>query len=317
MVETNVLVFDEAAEWYCETLTEQCPGYVFHTAKNEEEALRFAGEAEILCALAPRISVDLVRAMPKLKWIQALSTGVDNLLSMPELSSDVIITNTRGMHGPQMSELAILLMMSLLRRFPAMLRNQQNATWERWQQPLLQDKTACIVGLGIIAETLATRCNAFGMRVTGVSDGRSEVEGFARIYKRTDLANAAADADFLVVLVPYAPETHHLVNAEILQAMKPSAYLINLARGGCIDEDALIEHLSKGTIAGAGLDVFNQEPLPQSSPLWSLPDVILTPHLGGFSDCYPKQAEPIVAANLQVYASGNKGALQNVIQRRD
>jgi D-2-hydroxyacid dehydrogenase (NADP+) len=315
MADTQVMIFDPDAQWYCETLAHQCPGYSFLPAVTVEDALSVAADAEILCGLAPFIPVEMIKAMPKLKWVQALTTGVDHLLHMPELTSDVVITNTRGMHGPQMSELAVLMMLSLARQFPAMLANQEASKWKQWPQPLLQNKTVCIVGLGVIAEALTVRCNAFGMRVTGVSDGRSEVDGFARIFKRSQIKEAAAEADFVVVIVPYGPETHHIVNAGVLKAMKQSAYLINIARGGCVDQEAVVDALNSGEIAGAGLDVFNTEPLPETSPLWTVPNLIITPHIGGMSDCYAQQAQPIVAENLNAYAKGGAAALKNVIER--
>jgi phosphoglycerate dehydrogenase-like enzyme len=311
----TVLVFDKDAELYCEELRKACPAYAFRSAATVDEALAQAADAEILAALAPRIPNALVAAMPRLEWVHALTTGVDNLLAMPELRPDVIITNSRGMHGPQMSELAILLMMALARRLPAMLANQREAKWDRWPQPLLLGKTVCMVGLGVIAEELAARCKAFGMRVTGVSEGRSQIDGFARIYRRADLRAAAADADFLAVIVPYSRETHHLIDAGVLDAMKPSAFLINISRGGCVDEDALLAHLKAGRIAGAALDVFETEPLSADSPLWPQPNLIITPHVGGMADIYAQQALPIAIEHLNAYAEGGAAALPNRISR--
>jgi len=288
---------------------------VFVAATTIEEAYAHASKAEILAALAPRIPADLVATMPRLEWVHALTTGVDNLLMMPTLGADIIITNSRGIHGLQMSELAILQMLALARKFPEMLANQRQAKWERWPQPLLLDKTVCIVGLGVIAEALAARCRAFGMRVTGVSNGRQEVDGFDRIYRRADLKAAASEADFLVVVVPYSQETHHLINAEIFEAMKPSAYFINISRDGCVDEVTLLAHLRAGQIAGAALDVFEATPLPTDSPLWSQPNLILTPQIGGMSDIYARQALPIFISHLKAYAEGGAAALQNRVNR--
>jgi len=216
----------------------------------------FRSDAETFCGLAPFIPPELIKALPQLKWIQALTTGVDNLLKMECLPSSVVLTSCKGFHGPQMSELAILLMLSLARRFPAMLDNQKRAEWHRWPQPLLEGKTVCIVGLGGISEALAKRCLPFGMRITGVSDGRTQVDGVDRIYRRAEMKSAAADCDFLVVLVPYSEATHHLINADVLAAMKPAAHLINISRGGCVDEAAVINAVNSGVIASAGLDVF-------------------------------------------------------------
>lgn len=315
MTRPTVLVFDNEAAAYVAALADACPGYAF-VAATDEAAATAATDAEVLVALAPRITPAILAALPRLRWIHALTTGVDNLLALPALPEDVALSNTRGIHGPQMSELAILLMLSLARSFPKLLANQQAARWERWPQPLLEGRTVCLLGLGGIAEALAARCAAFGMTVTGVSDGRAEVPGFARVWRRAHLADAAAEADFLVVLVPYAPETRHIVDARILAAMRPSAFLVNIARGGCVDETALLDALGSGTIAGAGLDVFETEPLPPTSPFWSLPNVILTPHIGGMADVYHRQALPVAIANLRAFAEGGAAALPNRIARR-
>ncbi len=304
----NVLILDEHAGWYAEALR-HCPGYAFHPARNPEEAMPLAAEAQILIGLAPRIPAGLVAAMPRLEWVQALTTGVDNLLAMKELPAHVALTSCGGFHGPQMSELAVMLMLACARRLPQMITDQTAGNWSRWEQPLLRGKTICIIGLGSIAEYLAGLCGAFGMRVTGVSDGRREAPGIDHVHPRAALSEAASEADFLVVLVPYSPRTHHIVDAGVLAAMKPTAILVNIARGGCVDEDALLAALSEGRIAGAGLDVFATEPLPPESPFCSLPNVIVTPHIGGYADVYRQQALPILAANLDAYRTGGAAAL--------
>ncbi|MFD1796962.1 D-2-hydroxyacid dehydrogenase [Paracoccus aurantiacus] len=305
----NVLILDEHADWYAEQLSARQPGFSYHAARSPEEAMPIAAGAEVLIALAPRIPAELVAAMERLAWVQALTTGVDNLLAMKELPDDVALTSCGGFHGPQMSELAVMLMLASARRLPQMIADQQAGNWTRWEQPLLRDKTVCIIGLGSIAEYLAGLCGAFGMRVTGVSDGRREAPGIDRIHPRAEIETAVAEADFLVVLVPYSPRTHHIVDAAVLAAMKPSAILVNIARGGCVDEDALLDSLRAGRIAGAGLDVFATEPLPADCPFRSLPNVIVTPHIGGYADVYRQQALPIVAANLDAYAKGGIDAL--------
>ncbi|TKW64022.1 MAG: D-2-hydroxyacid dehydrogenase [Paracoccus denitrificans] len=306
---TNVLILDEHADWYARELSRERQDFTFYAAKTPEDAKAQAAQSEILIGLAPRIPADLVAEMGKLKWVQALTTGVDNLQSMQELPEDVALTSCGGFHGPQMSELAVMLMLACARRLPQMITDQRAGKWNRWEQPLLRDKTVCIIGLGSIAEYLAGLCAAFGMRVTGVSDGRSEAPGIDHIYPRARIADAAAEADFLTVLVPYSPRTHHIVDASVLAAMKLSAVLVNIARGGCVDEDALLDSLRNGRIAGAGLDVFAMEPLPADSPFRSLPNVIITPHIGGYADVYRQQALPILIANLDAYAKGGTKAL--------
>jgi phosphoglycerate dehydrogenase-like enzyme len=205
-------------------------------------------------------------------------------------------------------------MLALSRGLPAMLTNQRAVRWKRWLQPLLLGKTVAILGVGAISEQLARHCRAFGMRVVGVSS-RATAPDFDEIVPRARLVSAVAGADFVVVLVPLSAETHHMIDAAVLAAMKPSAFLVNLARGNVIDEQALVAVLRERRIAGAGLDVFATEPLPPSSPLWTLDNVIVTPHIGGLSDVYAEQAIPVLIENLRAFLAGNRAAMRNLIVR--
>jgi D-2-hydroxyacid dehydrogenase (NADP+) len=305
----------EWTDWYVERLRAEFPGFDFRAAHTAEEAMAQAPEAQVFIGLAPQMTPALVAAMRRLEWVQSLTSGVDNLLSMKEMPAHVPITVCAGVQGPQMSEHALMLMLALARRLPETLRAQALHRWERRPQPVLVGKTVCLLGLGSIAETLAARCKALGMIVTGVSR-RASAPDVDRIFPRERLREAAAEADFLVVLVPLSPETRHIVDVSVLSAMKPSAYLVNLARGGCVDETALLQALRSGTIAGAGIDVFETEPLPPDSPLWEAPNAILTPHVGGFAEIYHEQCYPIVRDNFRVYAEGGAEALRGALRRK-
>lgn len=272
-------------------------------------------QSDAIIGFGPQFSPSLFEHTRQLKWIQSMTTGVDAIFGCANLPDGVTVTSTRGIHGPQMSELAFLLMLSLIRNFPRMQKNQQSHTWAVWPQPLLYGKTATIVGLGAIAEALIPRLKAFGMTVQAVTGSPRDLPGLDRCYGRERIVEAAATCDFLIIIVPYAPETHHLVDANVLGAMKPSAFLVNVARGGVLDETALIETLKARRIAGAGLDVFTVEPLPADSPLWDLDNVIITPKIGGMSDIYLDQALPIVEANVAEFLAGRIERLTNVVTR--
>ncbi|CAN0165151.1 unnamed protein product, partial [Phaeothamnion confervicola] len=268
---------------------------------------------DVIVALAHGVSKPMIAAAPKLKWIQALTTGTDTLTAPGVLPSSILLTSTRGIHGPQMSELAFLHMIALSRDFNRMRANQAEAKWERWNQPILEGKTIVIVGLGILAEHLAIRCKMFGMLVVGVSSGRSDAPNFDEVYPREKLRDVAARADFLLLLVPYSKATHHLVNADVLAAMKSTAFLINIARGGVLDEDALIAHLKAGKIAGAGIDIFSQQPPPPNHPLWRMPNVIITPNIGGHSDKFVAQTLAVVEPNLRAFLEGRRDEMLNIV----
>jgi phosphoglycerate dehydrogenase-like enzyme len=182
-------------------------------------------------------------------------------------------------------------------------------------QRLLAGKTVVIVGIGAIAGELAKRCQAFGMRVVGVSDSRTAAPHVDAILPRARLTQAAALADFLVILVPHSEATHHLIGKDVLESMKPDGVLINIARGDVVDEAALIEALRAGRIGGAGLDVFHTEPLPQDSPLWDLPNVFITSHIGGMSEDYGEQVLPLLIENLTAYFAGTPQAMRYIVRR--
>jgi phosphoglycerate dehydrogenase-like enzyme len=291
------------------------PSIDLYATNDRSEALSQLNDAQGIIAHHFQFDETLLQAAPKLRWIQSLTTGTDGILRLASLRPDVLVTSTRGMHGPQMSELVFLQMLALSRRFPVILRNQKLHRWERWPQPLLLAKTIVIVGVGIIAEALAVRCECFGMTVYGVSQSTRVPRGFDRVYERADLASAAAAADFLVLLVPYGADTESLVDARIIGAMKQSAFLINVARGGVLDEAALLDALRNHRIAGAALDVFRETPLPSGNPLWSEERAIVTPTLGGMSDIYLAQAYPIVRDNLSKFLTGKMRLMKNVVDR--
>ena len=280
---------------------------------DRDAALRQVEGAAALIGHHFQFDEDMLRRAKQLRWIQSLTTGTDNILRLAALRPEVTVTSTRGMHGPQMSELVFLQMLALLRDFPRMQRNQATCTWERWPQPLLSGKTLVIVGVGAIAEMLAPRCKAFGMTVYGISGSSRSPAGFDAVFGRDELQRAAALADFLVLIVPYTPQTEKLVDAAVIAAMKPSAYLINVARGGVLDENALLAALHEQRLAGAALDVFREAPLPPDHPLWREQKIIITPHIGGTSDVYLDQAYPIVAGNLRRFLAGETRAMTNIV----
>ncbi|MBN9080932.1 MAG: hypothetical protein BGP04_21895 [Rhizobiales bacterium 62-17] len=310
----SVLILEDGIHIVADDVRRTCPALSILAAPNAASAVPLARDAEILVALAHDVSDELVAAMPRLRYVCSLTAGVDHLHSLKALQPDVRITSGRGIHGPQMSELAFLYMISLSRDFSAMQANQRAHVWQRWPQKLLLGKTAVLVGIGPIAEEMAARCKAFGMTVIGISDARASAPGFDRLMPRAQLQEAAHLADFLIVLVPLSERTRHMIDDGVLSAMKRGGVVINLARGPVVDEKALIKRLQDGTLGGAGLDVFEEEPPPDQSPLWDMPNVIITPRIGGMSDVFSKQILPIVTHNLTCFAEGRAADMINIVR---
>lgn len=290
------------------------PGIRLLATDDRRHALASAAEAEVLIGHHFQFDEALLQAAPKLRWIQSLTTGTDAILKLASLKKEVAVTSTRGMHGPQMSELVFMHMLALTRNLPRMLHNQAAGHWERWPQPLLWGKTAVVVGVGAISEALAPRCEAFGMRVIGVSGNPRVPAGFDTVMPREQLVKAASLADYLILIVPLTPETENMVDATVLAAMKPDAFLVNVARGGVLDENALLVALRDKRIAGAALDVFRQQPLPPDSALWHEPGMLITPLIGGMSNIYLDQAYPIVRENLRHYLDGHAECMANLVE---
>ncbi len=309
----NLLILEPLAKEYARRISSKFPQVVIHPATKEDEIGDFIEKADILVGF--RISDGLLKKAKNLKWIQSLGTGVDYFLNLPSLRREILLTSTRGIHGPQMSEMAFLHMLVLNRNYPQVVRNQEREAWERWPAKLLYQKKVGIFGVGTIGVELAGKCKAFGMITYGIDIFRRELDCIDHFYGPEDIVKVAAEVDYLIVVAPYTPETKKIINRKVFSAMKPTAFFINIGRGELVEEDALIDALNSGEIAGAGLDAFIQEPLPKGHPFWKTKNLIITPHVGGMSDIYVDQALAIFEPNLQKFLSGERKDLTNLISR--
>jgi len=308
----NLLILENRAAEYKKALSPKFPEVVIHAAAQEAEVGKFIEQADILMTI--RISDDLIKKASKLKWIHAITTGVDYIVNLPSLRKEVILTSTRGIHGPQVSEMAFLLMLALNRNFPEVVRNQDKGVWERWQGKLLWRKKIGILGVGVIGEEIARKAKAFGMEVFGIDIIKRKLDCIDIFYGPEDIVKVAKDVDYLVIVAPRTPETEKIVDSKVLSAMKPTAFLLNLGRGELVDEEALIHVLKSGKIAGAGLDTYLQEPLPKEHPFWGMKNVIVSPHVAGMSDIYVEQALTIFEENLRRFIKGEKRNLLNLVE---
>ena len=315
----NLLILTEVQELmrarYKAMLLEQFPQLTINVVGHHTLVEPYIADTDILLCFSPPMADHVVRDAPKLKWIQALGTGVDNIVDLPSLGKEVLVTNIRGIHGAPVSEATIAYMLSLARDMPRSVHAQDKSAWERWPSRLLSGKTVGILGVGLIAEYLAPICKQFGMTVIGISGTPRTAKGFDRIVARDGLANVAGELDYLVALAPLTPETRNIIGEKLLAAMKPTAYLVNVARGGVVDESALMAALESGTIAGAALDVFSQEPLPSDNPLWKTKNLTIFSHLGGYSDGYEDRAMPTIAGNMAKFLSNDLKNMINIVRK--
>ena len=299
---------------YVDGLRTAFPGLNVNVVDHHSKVGPYIGNADVLLTFGPMMAEHVAAAAPNLKWIQVLGTGTDGVSNSKSVRPEVIVTKVHGIQGAAMSEAALAAMLALSRDFVRSVRCQERQSWERWPVGLLQGKTVGVLGVGAVAQALAPRCKAMGMTVVGISSVPREVAGFDRILPRGELAEAIGQFDFLVVLIPLSAETRNIVNAELLASMKPTSYLINLARGDVVDEAALIRALEQGQIAGAALDVFSQEPVPKGHPLWSAKNLIMTPHLGGFHDRYVDDVLPLVVENMRCFLAGDVRNMSGLVQ---
>jgi len=300
---------------YYRGLREAFPEMSIDLVDHHSKVDPYIGSADILLTFGAHMADHVLEKGKKLKWIQALGTGVDGIVDRPPFREGVLVTNMHGLHGDSVPEAAVMLMLALARDLPRAMRNRDARKWERYPSQLLKGKTVGIFGVGAIARSLAPKCKSFGMRVVGITSSVRSMEGFDRMVHRDEIGTAVRELDFLVLLTPYTAETRGIVGEKVIGAMKPSAFLVNLARGGIVDEDALVSALREGRLAGAALDVFATEPLPEDHPLWSMDNVIVTPHLGGFHDQYAEEALPTVVENFRKFLAGELDNMKNVVRR--
>jgi phosphoglycerate dehydrogenase-like enzyme len=271
-------------------------------------------EAEVI--YGQRLPQNVITQAPKLKWVQVMSAGVERFLDTEMVESPVILTNVSGIHAITISEFVLGQMLMFVKQAPLCFQLKQEKQWRQFTPSVLRLKTVGIVGLGNIGREVGRLAKAIGMRVLAVD--LVKPVGWTR-YVNTmltldQLRQLLAESDFVVLALPLTPETNKLIGEEELRTMKSSAYLINIARGGLVDEEALTRALDEHWIAGAGLDVFATEPLPTDSRLWEFPNVIFSPHVAGWMEDYNIRATEIFTENLRRYLNGEK--LRNIVDKK-
>ena len=279
-----------------------------HVASTPEQAAGPGAEAEIFyCWGPPR---PLLAGAKRLRWIQCMGAGVERLL-VPELPAGVRITRAAGIFGPWMAEYTLAWCLWTTQKIDGFRTSQRQRRWAPVDPVPLRGQTLCVVGLGDIGGSIAKLARALGMRVIGVTRSGRGSRDALRVYRTTALRAALARADFVVLTLPLSDETRGLVGPAELAALKPTAWLLNLARGPIVEEAALLAALRARRIGGAVLDVFDTEPLPTDHPLWGFDNVVVTPHISGPST--PREIGPIFNDNLRRYAANRP--LRHLVDR--
>lgn len=272
-------------------------------------------QIEIAAGWMPR---ERIFKMPRLRWFQQWGAGADWLMEHPRaVDAEWQLTNTAGIHAIQISEHIFAMLLALARRLPEAMARQAAGEW--WSAPgeslfELAGSEMLLIGVGAIGARTARLADAFGMTVRGIRrDPSRSVEGVRTMHPPEALHDLLPTSDFLVLAAPYTHETHHLIGMSELALMKEDATLVNVGRGAIVDEAALIEALQQGRIGGAALDVFEEEPLPDDSPFWSLDNVLITGHYSGATPHYHARALEIFLDNLERYRAGRP--LRNLVDK--
>ncbi len=283
--------------------------------QDEAEVARHLADIEIAVRWFPR---EMLPRASGLRWMQQWGAGADWLMAYPEAAAmDFVLTNASGVHAVPISEHILAFLLSFARGFHVSACTQVRHEWQapgESQVFELAGKMMVLVGVGAIGERTALLANAMEMRVLGVRrDPAMDAPGVAAMYGSDQLLDLLPRADFVVLTVPLTSETQNMIGEQELRAMKPSAYIVNIGRGDTINEAALVRALKEGWIAGAGLDVFETEPLPEDSPLWDMENVIITAHYSGRTPKYDERAMAIFLDNLKRYQAGEP--LRNVVDK--
>ena len=305
----------EYQEEWPEKIREAVPGAVVEVFKTAEEAEAFIQDAD--CAYG-YVTPELFSRARKLRWIQANAASPSPSFWYEDLlKSDVTVTNFRGIYNEHVAAHALAFVLALSRNLPEYARWQQKKEWGPVRaSTYLPEATVLIVGLGGIGAETARLCAAFGMTVTGIDPRVKSPPPFVTaVHPPEALDGLLPQADFLILITPETPETIRMIDAKRLNLMKPSSFLVNVGRGKCVVQEDLVEALMTKKIAGAALDVFEEEPLPSDNPLWSMANVLITPHMAAKPESYhvPERRTRIFVENCERFELGKP--LINVVDK--
>ncbi|MEH2423725.1 MAG: D-2-hydroxyacid dehydrogenase [Nostoc sp.] len=278
-----------------------------------------ASDAEVYLSgleLKPTTLHKVLAAAPGIRWQQTPSAGVNHILTPIFLEYDIILTNGAGVHAIPISEFVLTLILYHAKQLRELQADHDQRIWEKsWLVlPELANSTVLILGTGNIGQAIASRAKAFGARVWGGRRRPEPLTNFDKIVVGNEWHALLPEVDYLVVATPLTPETKALIDETVLCSLPSHAYLINVGRGAVVDESALTKALTEGWIAGAGLDTVSIEPLPPESPLWSLPNLLITPHTSAISPALKERIAALFLDNLERYRVGQP--LRNVVNKQ-
>ncbi|MGM0410706.1 MAG: D-2-hydroxyacid dehydrogenase [Bacillota bacterium] len=313
----KILIDFDLDNSYVEKLKEINEDIEVVVTSKKEEIKKEIVDSDVLFDLRG-VDLEDIKSANNLKWIQSWTAGVDKFMTgeLRDYIADnqIILTNMSGVHSNIIAEHSLGFMINFSRRFCEFNELKKEKTWDELKVGQLENRTVTVVGFGSIGREIGKRAKAFHMNVIGVNrDGSGDYNFADEIYSQDNLLKALKKADYVVAIMPLTEETKGMFGKEEFSVMKKSAYFINMARGEVVDEEVMIEALKNEEIAGAGLDVFYKEPLPEDSELYELDNVLMTPHVGGVFPEYNKKAIKIARENLEKFFIGSKEKMINKV----
>jgi phosphoglycerate dehydrogenase-like enzyme len=299
-----------APAWLRERLQKEFPDVRVVQLENYDRVPEEIADTDVFIGWSLR--PEQFRSAKRLKWIHSPAAAVHQLMFPELIGSNVVVTNSSPVHGPVVAEHAIAVLVALAKRLPQAMRYQAKKKWaqallwnERPRPREVEGATVAVIGVGGIGGEFIRRAKALGMNVLAVRQNAAKgTAGADEVYSAAQLDQVLPRADYVLLSTPVTPATSALINAERLAKMKADAYLINVGRGTLVDEPALIDALKAHRIAGAALDVFEEEPLPEESPFWSLDNVLITPHTAGVTEGLWERHYNLIAENLRRFNDG-------------
>jgi len=293
-------------EHHLKWIKEIMPDTVIVYAESETSLLELTDDADILITSRTEPAETFCKTAKSLKWVHNLYAGMDIIMKSATAKLDIRLTRTNVVSGP-MADTTLAFIFSFLRFIPTLIRQQERKQWLKHVSAEESfNKTVGIIGLGAIGEEVARKCKLLGMRTLATKKTPSKNIWVDEVYPPSGMTEILSQSDFVVVVLPLTPDTYKIIGEKELRMMKKTAYFINISRGSVVDEEALVKILEEGVIAGAALDVFTVEPLPSDSPLWEMPNVIISPHMSADSPYYMDRAMKCFCINLQNFVNGEK-----------
>lgn len=298
----------DADEPLVDAVREALPDALVVCTESEDDLRREIVDAQM--TIGPGYDDDILRSAATLVWHHVPWAGVERIATQAMIDQGVTLTNSRGISAPNMAEHAIAFMLAFARAFPEFWREQQRRSWRGWDdRPAffeLTNQTVLLLGTGAIGQAIAARLHPFGCRIIGARRTTGSLAGFDQVVTFDTVSDVLPEVDHVISTLPMTPFTDKIVDSAFFERMKPGSYFHNLGRGGTVDQDALIEALERGHLAGAGLDVTDPEPLPEDSPLWDAPNTIITGHTSGNSPLFMQRAVDLLRENLRRYGAGDE-----------